>query len=88
MVGVVLIARPAFLFGGEAEGDVPSNGGDTPTGGGEAPELPFPIVEDQRLLGTLFGLLSVACLAAAWVSLRHIGKRASTYHSIGELKRK
>ena len=66
--GVVLIARPSFLFGGD--------GSEMDDGGGEDTSAA------ARLWGVACVLLSVAFASAAWVSLRTIGNRASTYHSI------
>jgi drug/metabolite transporter (DMT)-like permease len=85
LFGVTLIARPAFLFGRGEESDVPSAPGDTPPIDG-IPELPLPDVGglDEHSLGVIIALVAVLFIAGAWVSLRAIGHRASTYHSIGE----
>ncbi|KAN0064415.1 hypothetical protein ACQY0O_002613 [Thecaphora frezii] len=81
LCGVVLIARPSFLFGTPAgEETSPPYDGDLPEGepgmggGGES--------EVARLVGIAVALGGVFLMAGAWVCLRHIGKRASTYHSI------
>ncbi|EPQ27913.1 uncharacterized protein PFL1_04657 [Pseudozyma flocculosa PF-1] len=82
LCGVVLIARPSFLFGTPSgQETAPPYDGDMPEGepgmGGGAEEG-----EGARLVGISVALLGVFLMAGAWVCLRHIGKRASTYHSI------
>ncbi len=98
LAGVVLIARPSFLFpnssgDGVPAGDAPplegpyyhqhgalatmlaaAGGGETGAGGGGG--------GGERLWGVLFALASVASTSVSWVSLRCVGNRASTYHSI------
>ncbi|SJX64358.1 uncharacterized protein SRS1_15000 [Sporisorium reilianum f. sp. reilianum] len=79
LAGVTLIARPSFLFGDDAGTGVPEDGDI---------ELPPPSLPDSstteaaRIIGILVALAGVVLMAGAWVCLRRIGKRASTYHSI------
>lgn len=90
LLGVALIARPAFLFGHPSAGQPgspPAAPGDTPP----EPDDPFPHSprasdDSKQLLGVLAALASVATVAVAWVAQRLIGRRASTYHSISALR--
>lgn len=78
LVGVTLIARPSFLFGNDAGQGVPEDGDiQLPS-----PSDPSSTTEAARIVGILVALAGVVLMAAAWVCLRRIGKRASTYHSI------
>lgn len=77
--GVLLIAKPAAIFGSAADGSVPSSGGgDTPPieDGSDTRDA------SKRVVGVIVALLSVLSMSGAWVSLRKIGRSASTYHSI------
>lgn len=83
LAGVLLIARPSAIFGAPtAQGpDMPSSGG------GEAPV--HGIIDDDgneaaaaRVVGVTLALLAVVAMSGAWVTLRQIGRQASTYHSI------
>lgn len=78
LAGVTLIARPSFLFGNNAGEDVPEDG-DIKL---PPPSDPGSTDEATRIVGILVALLGVLLCAGAWVALRRIGKRASTYHSI------
>ena len=77
LAGVTLIARPSFLFGNDTGAGVPEDGD---------VELPAPsnpnTTEAERIIGIVVALSGVVLMAGAWVCLRRIGKRASTYHSI------
>lgn len=78
LAGVTLIARPSFLFGNSAGQGTPEDGDiDLPT-----PADPDSESEAARIIGILVALSGVWLMAGAWVCLRRIGKRASTYHSI------
>ncbi len=75
---MTLIARPSFLFGSNTGPSIPEDGDI---------ELPVPSDPDSaseaaRIIGILVALGGVVLMAGAWVCLRRIGKRASTYHSI------
>ncbi|TKY89041.1 hypothetical protein EX895_001572 [Sporisorium graminicola] len=75
LAGVTLIARPSFLFGDDAGAGVPEDGDiEIPQDGSTT--------EAARILGIFVALAGVVLMAGAWVCLRRIGKRASTYHSI------
>lgn len=79
LLGVLLIAKPSFLFGIRDEGNVPSSGGgDTPP----IDDSDGTPRSNQRLIGVIIALLGVCSTSGAWVSLRKIGRSASTYHSI------
>ncbi|CAO1620477.1 unnamed protein product [Jaminaea pallidilutea] len=80
LLGVLLIAKPSALFGDNSSSKIPSSGGgDTP-----------PIDDDDQssgrasnhVVGIVVALLGVASMSGAWISLRKIGRSASTYHSI------
>ncbi|CAO1620050.1 unnamed protein product [Sympodiomycopsis kandeliae] len=83
LFGVLLIARPGAIFGDRAPSGpgVPSTGGDTPIeedpGLGDGSDA-----AGTRVYGVIVALLAVLAMAGAWVSLRTIGRSASTYHSI------
>ncbi|SPO27964.1 uncharacterized protein UTRI_05107 [Ustilago trichophora] len=78
LAGVTLIARPSFLFGNNAGQGVPEDGDiEIPL-----PSEPGSASEAARIIGILVALGGVVLMAGAWVCLRRIGKRASTYHSI------
>lgn len=81
LLGVLLIAKPSFLFGEAGQKNFPSSGGgDTPPlDNSESHGDPN---AKRRLLGVVIALLGVFCMSGAWVSLRKIGRSASTYHSI------
>ncbi|KAI3476664.1 hypothetical protein L1887_61759 [Cichorium endivia] len=75
LAGVTLIARPSFLFGNTAGQGAPEDGDiDLPSPGSTS--------EAARFVGILVALSGVVFMAGAWVCLRRIGKKASTYHSI------
>lgn len=78
LAGVTLIARPSFLFGSNAGQGVPEDGDIEIPPGAE----PGSASEAARIIGILVALAGVIFMAGAWVALRRIGKRASTYHSI------
>lgn len=92
LCGVVLIARPEAIFGrngGPGEG-IPG-GGDVdyplPPSEGEEDSLLQLLSTStsgsmSRSVAVLISLLGVLAMSCAWVSLRCIGKKASTYHSI------
>ncbi|SNX86348.1 uncharacterized protein MEPE_05057 [Melanopsichium pennsylvanicum] len=78
LAGVTLIARPSFLFGSNAGEGAPEDGDiEIPS-----PSNPDSASEATRFVGILVALSGVIFMAGAWVCLRRIGKRASTYHSI------
>ncbi|EST09097.1 Drug/metabolite transporter [Kalmanozyma brasiliensis GHG001] len=78
LAGVTLIARPSFLFGKNTGEGVPEDGDvEIPP-----PSEPGSATEADRIVGILVALCGVVLMAGAWVCLRRIGKRASTYHSI------
>lgn len=78
LAGVTLIARPSFLFGSNVGQGVPEDGDiEVPS-----PSEPGSATEAARIIGILVALSGVVFMAGAWVCLRRIGKRASTYHSI------
>ncbi|KAF8476334.1 hypothetical protein DFH94DRAFT_758614 [Russula ochroleuca] len=62
--GVILIARPQFLFG-------------SPKG-----DLSDSVTHGQRMQSVAFGLIGVLGATAAYTSLRAIGRRAHTLHSL------
>ncbi|KAN0060061.1 hypothetical protein ACQY0O_008034 [Thecaphora frezii] len=91
LMGVVMIARPAFLFGrklADEDLDVPSSG-DAMTlvlrvlqahgGGGEGGEG---VTEAQRLAAVALALLGVCGGAGAYITIRAIGRRATATHSV------
>ncbi|TEB26480.1 DUF6-domain-containing protein [Coprinellus micaceus] len=77
--GVVLIARPASLFGGSGHDPLafPDDGG-----------LPVPseghrvVTSEQRLMAIAVALLGVLGATGAYTSLRAIGKRAHPLHAL------
>ncbi|PWZ01633.1 hypothetical protein BCV70DRAFT_151021, partial [Testicularia cyperi] len=74
--GVVMIARPAFIFGRDAADsdlDVP------PHDGGLEPQG---VTEQQRLFAVGLALLGVCGGAGAYITIRAIGRRASATHSV------
>lgn len=78
LAGVTLIARPSFLFGNNSGQGAPEDGDiEIPP-----PSEPGSATEAARIVGILVALSGVVFMAGAWVCLRRIGKRASTYHSI------
>ncbi|CCF50640.1 hypothetical protein NDA11_004081 [Ustilago hordei] len=78
LAGVTLIARPSFLFGSNAGQGAPEDGDiQVPPA-----SQPGSASEAGRIVGILVALSGVVLMAGAWVCLRGIGKRASTYHSI------
>ncbi|KAJ1019001.1 hypothetical protein NDA18_006152 [Ustilago nuda] len=78
LAGVTLIARPSFLFGSNAGQGAPEDGDI------QVPPVSQPgsASEAGRIVGILVALSGVVLMGGAWVCLRGIGKRASTYHSI------
>lgn len=72
LVGVVLIARPPFIFGSGSEEPVPE-GSDVPT---------KEVTPEQRLLAVGVALIGVLGSTGAYTSLRAIGKRAHPLHSL------
>jgi len=72
-LGVILIARPQFLFG---KLHANRNTGDTP---GDLSEVATP---EQRMLSVIAALIGVLGATGAYTCLRAIGKRAHTLHSI------
>ncbi|KAH7334052.1 hypothetical protein B0J17DRAFT_675174 [Rhizoctonia solani] len=70
LVGVVLIAKPTFLFGGNGKTDTGSGvGGPT-------------VTEAQRMVAVGVAMLGVLGSSAAYISLRVIGKRAHPMHTM------
>ncbi|RPD56863.1 drug/metabolite transporter [Lentinus tigrinus ALCF2SS1-7] len=70
-VGVVLIARPEFLFGRDAL-DVPAN-----------EDRAVVVTASQRLGAVGVALLGVVGLTSAYTTIRAIGKRAHPMHNLG-----
>ncbi|KAG9075928.1 hypothetical protein FS749_012343 [Ceratobasidium sp. UAMH 11750] len=70
LLGVILIAKPTFLFGG---------GGKTDVGAGEGGPV---VTEAQRMVAVGVALVGVFCAAGAYISVRVIGKRAHPMHII------
>ncbi|KAI0704448.1 hypothetical protein C8T65DRAFT_654066 [Cerioporus squamosus] len=83
LFGVVLIARPAFLFGSGLHDDPVLPGIDSvmPRAVGEstADESVIPI---RRLTAVGVALLGAVGAAGAYTTIRHIGKRAHALHSM------
>jgi drug/metabolite transporter (DMT)-like permease len=79
LVGVIMIARPSAIFGTADDGEIPSTPGDTPPIEGDGTDSKD---ASQRLFGVVIALIGVCCMSGAWISLRKIGRSASTYHSI------
>ncbi|CAE6431732.1 unnamed protein product [Rhizoctonia solani] len=70
LVGVVLIAKPTFLFGGNGKTDTGSGvGGPT-------------VTETQRMVAVGVAMLGVLGSSGAYISLRVIGKRAHPMHTM------
>lgn len=74
LVGVVLISRPPFIFG-HGWGSMPPVEPETAPSG--EPD------DAERMAGVTWALMGVCFSAGAYLSIRHIGKRASALHSIG-----
>ena len=74
-----MIARPSAIFGTADDGEIPSTPGDTPPIEGDGTDSKD---ASQRLFGVVIALIGVCCMSGAWISLRKIGRSASTYHSI------
>ncbi|KAH9939623.1 EamA-like transporter family-domain-containing protein [Epithele typhae] len=72
LIGVVLIARPAFLFG-NIDSTIP-----TIPGEGDAPE----VSPAQRLLAVGLALIGALGAAGAYTTIRYIGSRAHTLHNM------
>ncbi|KAG9075919.1 hypothetical protein FS749_012355 [Ceratobasidium sp. UAMH 11750] len=70
LLGVILIAKPTFLFGG---------GGHTDVGAGEGGPV---VTEAQRMAAVGVALIGVFGAAGAYISVRVIGKRAHPMHTI------
>ncbi|KAJ3565515.1 hypothetical protein NP233_g7579 [Leucocoprinus birnbaumii] len=69
LIGVVLIARPPFIFGGRnEETDMDSSLGE--------------VTPEQRLMAVGVALIGVLGATGAYTSLRAIGKRAHPLHSL------
>ncbi|RDX50712.1 DUF6-domain-containing protein [Lentinus brumalis] len=71
-VGVVLIARPVFLFGSDTH--------DVSTGDDSAARV---VTATQRLGAVGVALLGVVGLTSAYTTIRAIGKRAHPMHNLG-----
>ncbi|PIL32542.1 transporter [Ganoderma sinense ZZ0214-1] len=74
LLGVVLIARPEFLFGRHQEG-----GED----GGDDSSDPRIVTPAQRLIAVGVALFGVVGLTSAYTTIRAIGKRAHVMHNLG-----
>ncbi|KAL7423447.1 hypothetical protein Q5752_001027 [Cryptotrichosporon argae] len=77
LLGVVLVSRPAFLFGNHAESDV-----DVPP---EEGVWAFEGAEENanlRAISVCWSFIGVLCGALAYTSIRYIGDRANALHSI------
>ncbi|KAG9087531.1 hypothetical protein FRC07_012797, partial [Ceratobasidium sp. 392] len=70
LLGVILIAKPTFLFGG---------GGKTDVGAGEGGPV---ITEAQRMAAVGVALIGVFGASGAYISIRVIGKRAHPMHTM------
>lgn len=73
-VGVVLIARPEFLFGDHSNNTMPTDGQEVPVGEKGTPT--------QRLVAVGVALLGVVGATGALTSIRAIGHRAHSLHSV------
>ncbi|KIM31357.1 hypothetical protein M408DRAFT_258013 [Serendipita vermifera MAFF 305830] len=73
-VGVVLIARPEFLFGDHSNNTMPTDGHEVPVGEKGTPT--------QRLVAVGVALLGVVGATGALTSIRAIGHRAHSLHSV------
>lgn len=85
LAGVVLIARPGFLFPHQSESgpdDIPG-GGDNSTSPANPPEKDYnPVSPEQRVFAIMAGLIGVLGAGIAYTSIRLIGKRAHPLVSV------
>ncbi|KAL1696767.1 hypothetical protein GGG16DRAFT_42858 [Schizophyllum commune] len=83
LVGVVLIARPPFIFGRAADMPAALTNDDA---GADAPLAPVDPAErgtpQQRLLAVGMSLVGVCGATGAYITIRAIGKRAHPLHSL------
>ncbi|KAG8993095.1 hypothetical protein FRB94_002665 [Tulasnella sp. JGI-2019a] len=87
LLGVVLIARPTFLFGssGATPYIIPEASASfaNSTMASISPSVPEPPSSDYtRIIAAAFSLLSVTGLSLANIAMRHVGTRAHIMHSI------
>ncbi|KAF9242862.1 hypothetical protein BU15DRAFT_72512 [Melanogaster broomeanus] len=68
--GVVLIARPPFLFGNSLSGNEGSD------------DSPANATPEERLVAVAIALVGVFGITGAYISMRAVGKRAHPMHSI------
>ncbi|KAL1748201.1 hypothetical protein HDZ31DRAFT_60574 [Schizophyllum fasciatum] len=84
LVGVVLIARPPFIFGSAADMPAPLTSDSATTG--DATLVPVDPAErgtpQQRLLAVGMSLVGVCGATGAYITIRAIGKRAHPLHSL------
>ncbi|CEJ89722.1 hypothetical protein VHEMI05547 [[Torrubiella] hemipterigena] len=81
IVGVVLIAQPPSLFGDQETQHIPEHAGEG-KGSGGLPSQDHNTTPAERLMAVGFALLSVFGSAAAFTTLRVIGKRAHPLISV------
>lgn len=85
LAGVVLIARPSFIFPHPSEpgpDDVPG-GNDNSTSLADPPEKDWnPVSPEQRVLAIMAGLIGVLGAGVAYTTIRWIGKRAHPLVSV------
>ncbi|KAK2760887.1 hypothetical protein FQN54_002127 [Arachnomyces sp. PD_36] len=85
LFGVVLIARPSFLFPNRSESgpdDTPGDGGNSTSPGDSQEDDPNHVSPEQRLLAILAGLFGVLGAGIAYTTIRWIGKRAHPLVSV------
>ncbi|KAI0740153.1 hypothetical protein C8Q76DRAFT_706953 [Earliella scabrosa] len=86
LLGVVLIARPEFLFGsGSGDNDVVIPGPPDAPNSGRASDANANykmVTPSQRLLAVSVALLGAVGAAGVYTTIRHIGKRAHTLHNL------
>ncbi|TRM65467.1 hypothetical protein BD626DRAFT_567375 [Schizophyllum amplum] len=83
LVGVVLIARPPFIFGSAADLPVPLTDAEGIEDAGAAPIDPAERGTPQdRLMAVGMSLVGVCGATGAYITIRAIGKRAHPLHSL------
>jgi drug/metabolite transporter (DMT)-like permease len=84
LFGVVLIARPPFIFGHGWDSSHTPAGPDAITRV-RTPATPAEGDDDDtaRMIGITWALVGVCFASSAYLSIRYIGKRANAFHSIG-----
>lgn len=80
LFGVILIARPQFIFGDTSRNAPPL--GDVTEGVIPGPNMPVPATPAQRLSAVIAALISVAGATCVYTTIRAIGKRAHPLHNL------